>query len=285
MRIPETHQRVLENLAEHKYLTPSQMVKIGIRSDRDNMNKILREMKRGKKGVVDEIILTPMEGKGKFEHIYYLSKTGVQILTEDIGTDEDKIRKPIEDSPYISRDYLHRFETINFGIGFYSWAKKNGAEIQLYLEYFEKAPRQPGKKRHKKTFIPGKDGKGFEADALGKFTVNGTESSFLLEVHRGNDVIKFERQAYERAEGLVDGHIQRKLDSEKDCRILWVFEHESTMRSAIGRMNANKDYNGFKDLFLFQTIKSLDEDFEGGWKTFDGRRVDFLGRNLALKLT
>ncbi|MBC8147889.1 MAG: hypothetical protein H8E98_07900 [Bacteroidetes bacterium] len=93
---------------------------------------------------------------------------------------------------------------------------------------------------------------------------------------------KFEKQAFERASAIMTGHVRKKLETQTDSRVLWVFENASTMSSAITRIQANSDYTGFRDIFLFKTIKGLAREFEGDWRTFDGLTVDFQGRDLVL---
>jgi len=279
MIVPEADKRVLESLAEHKYLTASQMVQLGIRTDTSNVNKVLRKMKHGTGKVIDEVSSKELGGGKDIENIYFLTKKGVSVLTGILEYDANNVRIPHKNKEKKLDSYFHRRDTITYSIHFHTWAKENGIDIELYKEYFEKEETPVGTRD--KTWIFENDGKSVNADSLCRFNKDGQQHSFLMELHRGNDVKKFEWQFLERAEAIAEDALKKRLEltTERHTKMVWVFEHDSTMKVAMRRVWNNPVYAGLKDIVLFKTVQEVEREFGSAWHTCDGRTVDFFGQD------
>ena len=107
--INNVSQRVLEALGRYKFLSLSQMLRIGIgtvskRYLREQI-KFLKDRKRPFIGVIEFGAYTQVVG-GRMEYIYYLKPFGAQVL-QDLEISPEWIRTPIG-KPQLASLYAHR---------------------------------------------------------------------------------------------------------------------------------------------------------------------------------
>ena len=269
------HIKVLKALSEQGYLTPKQMVEYGIRTDTSNVNKILREMKGKKNSLIQEIDLGRDPAYGKFEHIYYLTRQGVQACQDVLEIEESKIKAPKKKTPYYKQDFEHRKKTIDFHLQMSKWAKINGVKIPLCEYYFEKEDK--GSTAKVKTHIKINDDISIVPDAIYKIENDDKEVLYIFEQHQGESVERFFNQAKFIIMAINEGIPRKKYGTDKGGKICCVFENESTMRSSMKKLNSEEKYKTFAKAFIFKTSDQVKEDFGNGWHLFTGQTVDFFG--------
>jgi hypothetical protein len=279
MKVKQSHISVLEALAEYRFLTPSQFVKLGIRSDVSNMNKILREMKNKAKPDIENIDLKKKAGNGSFEYVYYLSETGKRKLIEDLGVFKESIKAPKKTTqPYYPNDFPHRLGTMNFQIMVHTWADSQQVDIKEFRLYFEKEPKNQGlKKGITRTTVQYDKDKIIHPDSVIKLSIDKREIVVLFEYHRGFDIKKFERQAEAHIEAMKSGKVKERFATDRPSRVLWVFEEETAMRTAMKRLREDRSYEQLTEAFLFKSYKEVEQELFHNWLTFNGRRLTLMG--------
>ena len=279
--VRERHLKTLETLAVYKYLTVSQFIDIGVKTHKQNMNEILLELQRGKRPLIGCIKFGVLPKIGRLSYVYYLTKQGVTFIIDNLDLTLDQINYPIGTATFFTRDYFHRIACVNFQVAFRKWAESKDLTIDFYYNYYDKTGsnrKEGGIKSRVKTKIDLKQEKYIIPDSVCQFSKENKKVLFLFEQHNGKNTKKFINQLLQHAIALYEKSVQKQYKVQKDSRVYCVFEFPSIMQAVMMRVASDKAFAPFKDHFLFKTAATVKQDFPHGWRTFDARVVDFLGR-------
>ena len=145
-RLTVRQQQVLEALAEYHYLSPSQMVRVGLSTSVGAMRRTLQrfafELKgengwkiRNKKAEIGAIRAGVDRDSGRIARMYYLTKHGAELVAESRQTDPERIFYPRGDTLALA-DVPHRRLTIDFRIELNRFVEEQGHTVEFYHQYF-----------------------------------------------------------------------------------------------------------------------------------------------------
>lgn len=271
MDIKPSQQLILEYLAKCKFLTVSQMMALGIKNDRANLNRELKALRERDKAPIAHKNFGADPVEGKLESVHYLTAAGEKLLQEH--TDIQFIRRPIGDSTLFYKDYKHRKNTIDIQVALLQQEAQGKGELRWFEAYFD----QEGNNRSQanarsKTKIVLSDGRFLIADAVAVWDNYSHYQAFALEMYNGKDTGRVERALWQHAIALSEGLLVEKLQAQfptvKGYQVLCVFEQESCLRAVWQRLAQNPEYENFKGYFLAKTLAEIQQrGFFGQWQS------------------
>lgn len=225
--------KALESLAKYKYLTASQMVRLGVKSHRNNIYPALQPLQEGKRPLIDKISFGIVPKVGRLEAVYYLTAKGADFLTDELGFESDSVRFPKNLSSFFHRDYFHRIETIDFHIVLEQWAEYSSYSISVSDFYFDMEGSNRSKTKSQRLTPKTKvviDDKGsfLVTDAVFKIETPSSNHLFLIEIHNGKDTKRLLSQIDKHQKALYKGAPSIKYGFDKANRVAIVFELESS---------------------------------------------------------
>lgn len=263
MYLQETNLKVLELLERFKYLTNSQLIKLGIASSQPGMARILQRFFKHKQELiksplVKKLTFKPDPVRGKLENSYMLSAKGAKYLSEYIGVDISEIDY-IKGNGYF-RDYQHRKSQIDYHIDLYLDSIQNGYSLDFFHSYFDKTGSNNSSKNkmlEAKTKLYYSDGSWYIPDGIYKLTKTISDGSlhsfyYILEIHKNNDTKRAIETIKKNIQALADGSIYKKYDYQCSPTIVMVFDDEKIKENVLKRLDKIKDFEEFKEFFNFQ---------------------------------
>ena len=274
----ESQIKLLEKLAQYKYLTTSQMHRLGILKHKQGLYQILRELKDSSKSKIDFKNFGIAPGIGKLESFYFLTKHGIDFLINDLEY-EDEIKAPIGNSSLFARDYFHRKYTVDFYIYLDSFLNENNGHIDFLDYYFDKVGnnRVNGNLRAKNKIDLNAEGSYIIPDIVTQFKARDNDFLFLFEQHNGKDTKKLIKQLYNHLLVLEQGSASTKYKFHKSNRVVVVFEFESIKKATMKRLSELETFKPFNKFFIFKTNKELENnDFLNNWSLINGEKTTFI---------
>lgn len=120
-------QRIIQALARYKYLTVSQLIRLGVDRHRSNLSTAFNRLTEGKRPLVKVLKFGLMPTKGRVEALYYLTKYGAQLV--------EHAKYPIGRTVTLTSDYFHRVATIDCEITLYSCSEIK--QVHFSHRYFD----------------------------------------------------------------------------------------------------------------------------------------------------
>ena len=278
--IKPSHQVILEALGKCKFLTTGQMLELGLKSDRANLNRELKIMRGWPKPPVANKNFGSHPSEGKLESVHFLTEHGERLLVEGLGLEQSEVRRPIGRSSLFYKDYNHRRNTIDIHVSLLKEQYAENGKIIFFDTYFD----QEGNNRRdanarSKTKIDLEDGSHLIADAVTLWQGEAETMLFVIEMYNGKDTGRVERQLYQHlvalAEGQLVANVSREYKHSKGYRVLCVFEFLPQLQVAWQRLADNPDYEDAVEYFLAKPLDSLKKHpFQKGWLNFYGEKVD-----------
>lgn len=278
LHIKDRHLKILEYLSIYKFLTIKQFDKLGVLKGSANISRALAEIKKGKQALVGQISFGLQIGKIPF--VFYLTKYGVDFLLENSDIEFENINFPKGTATFFYNDYFHRIACVDFQIGFRKWIESKDIEIEFYYNYYDKigSNRKTNSRSIVKTKIEINSTDFYIPDSVFKFGSGRKKLVYLFEQSNGKNTKKIFNQIDKHALGIARQTPMRKYKTGTDCRVILVFEYDSTKQAVMKRIADDPVYDSFKYHFLFKTENEVELDFNECWHIFDGSMVDFLGK-------
>lgn len=281
--INERQAQILETLAEYQYLTPQQLLKLGVATDYENLRqRYLKPLADGTRPLIKFAEFGFEPGKGRLPRIYYLTKRGVQTLTEYLDIDPASIIYPVGQVQF-RRDYHHRVGLIDIRISLNLWAKSVGHEVEFFDTYYdvEGAQRGIGAKLTRKTQVSlpiienGEAGiKTIVPDANFRLAMDDKSRLFTLELHRSNKTARIVDQLKTHLRLITEELLAEKHQHPHLNYMLSVHEKASTIGHVRAALLADNDFADFLPHFLFATLNDAkDSDFGAIWRAVDGTEI------------
>lgn len=272
MEIKASQQTILEFLAQCKFLTVSQMMALGIKKDRANLNRELKAMRHWNKPPIAHKNFGADPVAGKLESVHYLTAAGEKLLQEH--TDIVQIRRPMGDSTLFYKDYKHRKHTIDIQVSLLQQQLQGKGNLLLFDTYFD----QEGNNRtqanaRSKTKLVLSDNSFLIADAVIVWDNNIDYQVYALEMYNGKDTGRVERALWQHAQALSEGVLvdllRPRFPRIKGYQILCVFEHASCQQATWERLSQNPEYENLRGYFLAKSLQEIQANgFFGNWQSF-----------------
>lgn len=269
---------VLQALGEYRYLTPSQIVELGIISHRDVFYRLMKRFDRFPTPVVgqaafSEIHSNDKQGRRRLENVHFLTKQGAELLALVDHEQEAENILSVSRQPLTLKDYWHRRETINLQILVNQFAFCYGCTVEQFDLYFnhEGANHTKRGQPHRKanttityeltdhddtplgvpqTIVP---------DAILKLTdPRGETHLFAIEIQRGMDTKRLHSKLRDQyIPALGEGAINGAYNVKPAPIVLTICENPSLMQQTLKRLRNDPYFEGFKGHFAFHSSAEL----------------------------
>ena len=252
--LQETNIKILELLERFKYLSSSQLIKLGVAGHQASISRIIKRFD-SKKSMIHTLTF-PIDYKyGRVENIYFMSKYGAEFLSEYREVE-------ITDIYYIKgngifKDYQHRKSQVTYYIDLYLKSIKENFAIDFFLNYFDKIGtngKNSNQKLESKTKIIYNDNSFFIPDGIYQITKNrkdGIKQAYLyaLEIHKGKETKRAIETIEKHIKALIDGSISKKYNYDYICQVVIVFDDENCKRLVLKRLEELEKWEEFKGVF------------------------------------
>jgi len=279
VHLKENQILAIKLLAIYKYLTSSQLVKMGVFKRRSYLTNALKILLDSKQPLIAKHDFNPMNGK--LESFYYLTKYGAKFLMEELDYLEKDIKVPRGLLKVYLKDYFHRKATIDFNIYLQQWLSKENGKMVLVNYYFDKIGNNKGD--NKSNYVTAsnkiilKDGTSFSPDINSVFAIDGKEYIILLEQHNGKDAKRLYEQLLIHINAIVEKVVSNKYNyKNKAHKVVVVCEFESVKTSVIKNLQNLNGIEHYTNFFIFKSNTELKEDFYNNWTLISGEQVSFL---------
>lgn len=244
-----THSKILESLAVYKFLTYSQMVRLGISKQKPYLSRTMKVLLDRKYVARLDFGVDPK--KGKLESFFYLLNKAKTLLMDEWGWSEGQIRLPIGRSSFFSKDYYHRKGTIDIQIKVYQQAQEKGQEVVFFHTYYDKVgSAKQGNLKALTSISYGQD-KYLIADAVFMLKTGEKQSLFAVEYHRGTDSKRMLRTIEQYGRVLASGAFSILHGLQENAKVLCVFEYQSCLEATKRRFMEDGRFDNLRELFLF----------------------------------
>jgi len=276
MYYTDTQIEILKAIATYKYMTVSQLDKLKIVKHKVSIYRVLNKLKNGSKALISYQDFNFNPRVGKLEQLLYLSKHAKNLLVEEVGINENKIRIPSSNT-LINQDYFHRIWTIDFHISLDIYLKLNGGFIYFFDCYFDKAKKIAGAKyaRAKNRIDIQVNQKFIVPDGVVKFKYKNRDYLYLFEQHNSKDSGKIMTQILNHCLVIQESGAKEKYKFDRNNRVVIVFEFESTKNAVIKRAMNNPSFEKFKNFFLLSSNEGISKDFENNWVNLNAEKILF----------
>ena len=286
MNITHQQQKILESLACYRYLTVYQLMDIGVSKSINSLRgKSLYRLERHRRHFIKSHDFGWIPQRGRLSKVYYLTPSGVNILSEILRIDPKQIEYP-KGGIQFSSDYTHRLHFIDFHIRFRQWAALNNKPIEFFYAYFDKVGSQKkGKVRATaktkvfltRTVYTQQEDKTFIPDGLTRYQDGDKSRLVIIEIHNGFHSKIIEKQLLDHLEALQQGLFSHKFNHKTANFVLSVHENEATLKSVKNRLMNRGEFKPFLPLFLFNTQAQTNQDFSQNWTLADGSKTILFG--------
>lgn len=267
-KITPSQYNILEALGRYMFLTVDLIDRLQIFKNKVSIYRALKPLKEGKRPLIiaQNFGIHPI--KGQIPSLLYLSKYGKSLLSEN-GIQEYKIKIPLGKT-FVSTDYYHRVSNIATFIYMDQYIKSQNGHIVFLDYYFSKSKDKKAKNR-----IELENGQYIIPDIVTKFSIAQKEYLYLIEVHNGKDSNKAFTQCLQHIKAIDLASPKEKYNHPKNNRVVFIFEYESCLESVLNKMNTTNGLKKYLNLFLFNTIDGIKNDFNH-WRKFDSSFCGFI---------
>ena len=273
LEIKPIQERVMVALAHYKFLTVSQLTRLGSGSKGRTQEAVRKLIEAGLVANSHYGGVT-RNGAGRVESISYLTAKGARVLLENNHhLDLKAIKYPKSINSIFKNDYLHRISTINTWISFEEWAKATGQEVAFFHTYFDKLGSQIKQEEdiplQSITRLDFKNGTYIEPDAIFLSEGQGKKCFFILEVCNGKDTKRHVEQIRQNVYAIYNGIPTDKYKQNKSPRLLCTFETENQLKLALDKISEDAYFQAEwieKAVFL-NVAEQVWQSFPENWKT------------------
>jgi len=273
--ITPAQMRIIEAINRYTFLTVPLIDMLQIHKNKVSIYRSLQALKNRSKPLIHVQNFGVHPTKGQLPSLIYLSKYAKELLL-DCGYIEKEINI-VSNKTFVSTDYFHRINNILVHVSIDLYLKSlEDAQLIFTDYYFSKVSSSTQQYARAKNRIDLEDENYFIPDLITKFRVEKKIYLYLIEIHNGTNANKAFHQCLNHVKAINIGTPKKKYQHPTNNRVVFIFEHASTMQSVMKRMNANQDLHKYVKLFLFKTIADIKEGFATNWFTFNGEIVDFM---------
>lgn len=266
-RLNEKQVAVLKALGTFKFLTYSQMIRLGIDKHKSNLSHAVNGLVERRGQLVRKIPHRPGS-----EAKFYLSSKGKQALEEIWEGEESQIHCPKGIITTDTQDQKHRTSIVSLHIELALACDSLGVDLLWCDRYFDKiGDNRSGKNLQAKNALLYEGERKIIPDMTFMLETSKQHELYLLELENGKDTKKAVHKCGQHAKVILLGSANKKYGHKSGYRTLWVFEHESTMLATQERVSGSPFFQHLHEYFLFLPLSSaLDGSFFEGWKNLSG---------------
>lgn len=260
-----TELAVCHALADFRFLTADQMMRLGVTKAKRHLYATLQKHNTHKRPLIGKLDFGVLPTKGRLPIIYYLTQRGANLLLEE-GRNEWTLNFPKRVTLF-HKDYFHRRASVDFQISTVLWIKANNARLRLFDTYYD---RTDGKKGlQPKTTINFKNGQ-FTPDAIFNIvTPDETERLCAFELHMGRHVSRLEKQIDVYLKAIQVSAIETSYNYPQAVRVLVVFEQERLIETFQKHMMKRNLPDSLATRFFLKSLDEVKADFFNNWHKFD----------------
>jgi len=252
---------ILMALARYKFLTTSQLLKLGISNRKSNLSVMLKALKESKRPLIGEMNFAFVPSKGRLENFYYLKRKGYNLLVDSGMMEATEINVPKGNLVLFTQDYFHRKYTIDCHIACDLETRKREISVDFFHRYFDKTGNnRTARNLQAKTKI---DLEGDYIIADGAFLLSKGEASrlFAFELYNDNNTKRICQQLEKHLVGIKNSALCRNYGLEKGHRVLAVFTQKAVLDNTLSRIESNP----LAKYVLCNTLDSVQQNFFNGW--------------------
>lgn len=266
-RLNEKQVAVLKALGTYKFLTYSQMIRLGIDKHKSNLSHAVNGLVERRGQLVRKIPHRPGS-----EAKFYLSSKGKQALEEIWEGEENQIHCPKGIITTDTQDQKHRTSIVSLHIELVLACEEIRVELLWCDRYFDKiGDNRSGKNLQAKNALLYEGDRKIIPDMTFMLETSKQRELYLLELENGKDTKKAVHKCGQHAKAILLGSANKKYGHQSGYRTLWVFEHESTMLATQERVCGSPFFQHLHEYFLFLPLSSaLEGSFFEGWKNLAG---------------
>ncbi len=267
--LTEAQTRVLESLLHYRFLTHSQMVRLGIGSPSHVRFTTLRLRQ---KALIESVSYPFTPKEGRLEKVHHLTMAGASLLADLTGNEASLTFRPV--TAVYHRDYDHRKRTIDFQIALtQAVATHERLKLVRFDRYFDKtgANRGTGQPLRSDTRIDLDADFSLVPDAnfvIARLFDAAPPAAYTLEVANGRDTKRVLGQIERHAAALEDKALATKYDlpSQRTHQMLFVFSNYQLLQSVRERFVEVKAAQPLSACYRFGYLPYLLEDPLRCWK-------------------
>ena len=266
LRLNEKQENILRALANYKFLTYSQMIKLGIGKYSSNLSTEVKSLSDRRVPFVKKIPHR-VTAQAKF----FLTAKGKDLLVNQFGLMEENIQYPKGTITTDTQDEKHRTSIIDFHIELDLSCKANSTVLVFCDRYFDKVGNNRINKNLKsKTSVLYSEKRSIIPDMVFKLETSKQQELYLLELENGKDTKKAVDKCTRHGKALLNGYVNKKYNFQSGYRVLWIFEFESIMNATIDRLRKDVFFNSLDEYFLFKPIDDVEDSFIDNWVNIRG---------------
>ena len=228
--------KILLSLARYKFLTTSQMLRLGISSRKSNLSVMLKPLKESKRPFIGVMEFAFVPSKGRLQNFYYLKPKGKKLLMGSGMLTEADIRMPKGRTVMFTQDYFHRKYTIDCHISCDIAARERNIDIIHFDRYFDKTGNnRTGRNLQAKTKLEiGNDY--LIADGAILMEKGDVSRLFAFELYNDNNTKRICAQITKHLDGIRESSLCRNYGLEKGHRLLAVFTQPEVKKHTMKRL-------------------------------------------------
>jgi hypothetical protein len=277
LKISLVQSNILLALAEYKFLTASQLHRLGVGKDIAWIRSQAKEMTEGSNPFIERITFPILPRQGRVESVFYLTVKGKESLIEGLQVDEKNIKLPIGKSTLFQNDYAHRKHTIDFQIQLTQWVQHR--EKILTMEFFDRYFDKIGNNRtlanlQSKNKIIISEEESIIPDGVFLLHTKQRAYLYLFEMYNGKDTKRVLEQVKKHAKALALGSASEKYHQSFSHKVILFFEFETMKKMLLERTKNDPYFNEVAIYFRCKSRESTELDFFKGWETLDGESVN-----------
>lgn len=258
---------ILKALARYKFLTYSQMMRLGIDQHRSNLSNFLKDLRESKFQMVKKI----PHGMGE-EVKHYLSEKAIPVLRDLAGLEAHEIHCPRGTILTHTQDQAHRTSIIDFHITLDLACQREGLSLLFCDRYFDTVGNNRVEKNLKSKTAFEVDGRASIKPDL-TFMLQSTIKNelFLVELENGRDSKKSIEKCVRHGEAMLAGAVNKRYDFQRGYRILWIFEYEGAMEAVLKDLASRPMFEPLVEYFLFKPLSKIGDDLFLSWRNVAGK--------------
>ena len=271
--LTETEERIIEAIATFRFLTPKQLMRVGVTKNMRHLYYTLARLRKTARKLV--WVFDYGVGIGRRATVYMLTPFGADLLAMKIRRDGEVIPVHKKKPGKVSSQYQHRLHCVDFHIAFWSWAQEVGAAIDFFHTYYDPWIREGGSG----SFVPRtqlrlKNGQAFIPDAILSFTMpDGVRRVCAFEMCQGQPTLLCAERNLTITKAIKERIIERIFKYDHEPRILLVFDNARGMELVQERLAGTPAFAPFSPLFFAKTCEEIEENFVEGWHQLNGIKV------------
>lgn len=261
-RLNDKQRKILEALGSYKFLTYSQMIRLGIDRHKSNLSVAVKSLIERRGQLVRKIPHRP-----GIETKFYLSSKGKEVLVNFLEWPEGEVHSPKGIVTTDTQDQKHRTSIISTHIEFDLFGKQNGTPLLWCERYFDTVGNNRISKNLKsKTAFIYEGKKSVKADMIFILKTSKQKELYIVELENGRDSKKAVQKFIDHGKALLLGSVNEKYRFKQGYRTLWIFEHASTMQAVLASLEGNPFFENMKEYFLCKPLSEiLDGNLLDGW--------------------